>query len=75
MSTTASGTSPAAITSAWLSLALGPSTRNTGSDISTRSNSACSVIVGKSPKRRKMRPQINAGPINSTSREYAGKPG
>ena len=49
-STTASGTIPAAITSAWLAVALGPSTRKTGSDISTRSNSACSVIVGKQPE-------------------------
>ena len=49
---------PAAITRPRCSPAPGASTRNSGIENSTRSNSACSRIVGRRPKRRKIeRPQ------------------
>ena len=72
-STTASGTSAAAITAARCAQAPGASTRYSGIEKSARSNSACSRIVGSNPKRRKIAAQSSDGTTSSTRREYGGK--
>jgi hypothetical protein len=65
----AMGTRPAAMTSARCAALPGASTRKTGIANSTRSNSACSRIVGTSPNRRKMSAHSTDGRNNSTKRE------